>query len=98
MLPWVRVEHLASKVLAANIKLLQEDWQPIALLETFVEKQRFTGTCYKAANWHCIGEIKGRGQYDRCNRHSAPVKAVYLTLSFRQALLGAALWLLSKRE
>ena len=83
ILPWVRVEHLASKVLATNIKVLQDDWQsfyqqPVALLETFVEKQRFKGTCYKAANWHCVGETKGRGKYDRFNKFAAPVKAVYL--------------------
>ena len=83
ILPWVRVEHLASKVLAANIRVLQDDWrqfyrQPIVLLETFVEKQRFKGTCYKAANWHCVGETKGRGKYDRYNNYAAPVKAVYL--------------------
>lgn len=83
ILPWVRVEHLASKVLAANIKVLRDDWhsfyqQPIALLETFVEKQRFKGTCYKAANWSCVGETKGRGKYDRYNNYAAPVKAVYL--------------------
>ena len=55
ILPWIKVNHLASKVLAANIRVLNQDWQQhynqsVALLETFVETNRFQGTCYKAAN------------------------------------------------
>jgi hypothetical protein len=83
VLPWVRVEHLASKVLAANLRVLYSDWhrfyaQELALAETFVDTERFPGTCYKAANWTRIGETKGRGKYDRENRFEASVKAVYL--------------------
>jgi hypothetical protein len=68
ILPWVRIPHLASKVLAANIRVLASDWgrlysHPVALLETFVDQSKFQGTCYKAANWLKIGETVGRGKY-----------------------------------
>jgi hypothetical protein len=96
ILPWVRVEHLASKVLALNLRVLASDWQrfyshEIALAETFVDTERFQGTCYKAANWTRIGETKGRGKYDRENRFAASVKAVYLyplTRDYRERLHG----------
>jgi hypothetical protein len=83
ILPWVRVEHLASKVLASNLRVLASDWQrfyshEITLAETFVDTERYQGTCYKAANWTRIGETKGRGKYDREYRFAASVKAVYL--------------------
>jgi len=96
ILPWVRVEHLASKVLASNLRALPSDWQrfysqEIALAETFVDTERFAGTCYKAANWIRIGETKGRGKYDRQRRAEATVKAVYLyplTRDYRERLHG----------
>lgn len=56
ILPWVTSKCLASKLLAMVARCIPGDWQkrygyrPV-LLETFVEKQRFKGTCYKAANW-----------------------------------------------
>ena len=94
--PWVRVEHLASKVLAANIRMLRRDWwtfynSPVVLLETFVDAERFSGTCYRAANWRCIGKTKGRGKYDRYSRALSSVKAVFvypLAADFREALNG----------
>lgn len=75
---------------------LQRDWfafyrEPICLLETFVEKDRFQGTCYRAANWARVGETTGRGKYDRCNQRTEPVKAVWLyplTRRFREELRG----------
>lgn len=83
ILPWVQVEHLASKVLAANIRVLPGDWlsfycQPLVLLETFVDLGRFRGTCYRAANWQYVGETQGiakRG--NRHHRHDQP-KGVFL--------------------
>jgi hypothetical protein len=83
VLPWVRVEHLASKVLALNLRVLSADWRrfyshDIALAETFVDTERFRGTCYKAANWTLIGQTRGRGKYDREHREASTVKAVYL--------------------
>lgn len=96
ILPWVRVEHLASKALAANLRVLSRDWrrfysQEIALAETFVDTERYQGTCYKAANWSLIGVTKGRGKYDRENRYAASVKAVYLyplVRDYRERLHG----------
>ncbi len=81
--PWINIRHLASKVLALNIRCLQQDWydfynQPISLLETFVEIDRFQGTCYRAANWQYVGKTSGRGKYDRQNKATRPIKAVYL--------------------
>ena len=83
ILPWVRIEHLASKVLAANMRALRRDWlnfynSPVVLLETFVDTQRFAGTCYRAANWNYIGETTGRGKYDRLHQAVSPVKAVFV--------------------
>jgi hypothetical protein len=56
ILPWVEVPHLASHVLSRITKRLSEDWErvyghPIYFLETFVDPERFRGTCYRAANW-----------------------------------------------
>jgi hypothetical protein len=92
----VRIPHLASKVLAANLKVLAADWQrfyahPIVLAETFVDTERFRGTCYQAANWVRIGETRGRGKYDRHNEHAQPIKAVYLRplhKNYRELLHG----------
>lgn len=97
ILPWVSIKHLASKVLALNIRSLPYDWQkfychPITLLETFVDATRFQGTCYKASNWMYAGLTKGRGKYDRYNRANQPIKAVYLyplRKNFREALHAA---------
>lgn len=64
---WVRVPHLASHLLSRVSRRLGRDWQakyrqPIWLLETFVDQQRFAGTSYRAANWICLGQTKGRGR------------------------------------
>ena len=83
ILPWVTVHNLASKILAAIAKRLPTDWedrygyQPF-LLETFVEKDRFRGTCYRAANWIQVGETQGRGKLDRYNLRLLPVKNIFL--------------------
>lgn len=83
ILPWVTSRHLASKLLGMAARRLPRDWltrysyRPV-LLETFVEKQRFEGTCYKAANWINIGDTQGRGKLDRNNLCSLPVKSVWL--------------------
>jgi hypothetical protein len=65
LLPTVRVENLASHVLALALKRLPQDWEeryhvrPM-LAETFVDPTRFDGTCYKAANWTMVGHTAGR--------------------------------------
>jgi len=83
ILPWVNVRNLASSILAAAAKRLGRDWmerygyEPV-LLETFVERNRFWGTCYRAANWLRVGETKGRGKLDRQHRGLSTIKHVYL--------------------
>ena len=66
LFPWVRVKNLASKALALAARQLPQDWRQLhgyrpVLLETYVDPQRHAGTCYKAANWQCLGETAGRG-------------------------------------
>jgi hypothetical protein len=94
ILPWVKVPHLASHILGKVIRRFANDWQkkyghPISLVETFVEKNRFRGTCYKAANFIHVGETKGRSRQDRDQTLSVPVKDVYLyplSQNFREVL------------
>jgi Domain of unknown function (DUF4338) len=97
ILPWIRSYNLASRILAMISRRVSEDWhahyayRPV-LLETFVEKQRFTGTCYKAANWQCVGETQGRGKLDTLNLYMEPVKSIWvypLVRDFRQHLCNA---------
>jgi len=81
ILPWVRVPHLASHILARMARQLPRDWQqvyghPIYFLETFVEPQRFRGTCYLAANWIRLGRTTGRGKDDQTGRANRPLKDV----------------------
>lgn len=92
--PWVHVPHLASHILAMALRRLPDDWQikygfkPV-LVETFVQQDRFRGTCYKAANWQCIGVTRGRTRQDRHNRIKVPVKDIYvypLCRDFRKTL------------
>ncbi len=83
ILPWVRISYLASHLLSQNIKTLVSDWfnwyqyTPI-LLETFVDKERFAGTSYKAANWILAGSTQGRGKNDRDHQKNLSVKEVFL--------------------
>ena len=67
ILPWVRVPHLASHILGRMTRMLCADWQhlyahPIYFVETFIDPQRFAGTCYRAANWTRLGQTTGRGK------------------------------------
>jgi len=83
ILPGIKIANLASWILAQVTRRLREDWQAryahaIVLVETFVEKERFVGTCYRAANWRCVGETKGRGRNDRTTQAALPIKHVYL--------------------
>jgi hypothetical protein len=83
ILQWHSIKNLASKILSTIARQLPSDWEkrygyrPV-LLETFVEKQRFTGACYKASNWIYIGDTKGRGRYDRYNKKELPIKGIWL--------------------
>ena len=82
ILPWIRCKNLASRILALTAKRLPADWQdryayqPV-LLETFVEKPRFAGTCYKAANWRHVGDTQGRGKLDTLHRNAQPLKSIW---------------------
>jgi hypothetical protein len=97
VLPWVRVAYLASHILGQMSRILAKDWQavykhPIYYLETFVDKDRFAGTCYKAANWIYLGDTTGRGKNDKTHRPNRSIKAVWgyaLSKNFRTKLCGA---------
>lgn len=83
ILPWVRVPHLASHLLGRVARRIDRDWREkyghgLRWLETFVEGERFEGTCYRAANWHCVGQTQGRSRQDREHCARVPVKDVYL--------------------
>ena len=98
ILPWVRVGCLASHILARMAKIVCQDWQaiyhhPIYYLETFVDKQRFAATCYKAANWIYLGDTTGRGKNDHTNKANRSIKAVWgypLSKHFRTLLSPGA--------
>lgn len=83
ILPWVRVPHLASHLLGIIARRISDDWMqkyghPIHLLETFVEQDRFRGTCYRAANWIHVGQTQGRSRNDSDRTLRVPIKDVYL--------------------
>ena len=83
ILPWVRVPHLASHILSRVAKRINEDWMEryghrIDLLETFVDRTRFEGTCYRAANWIHVGTTTGRTRNDRHGRARVARKDIYL--------------------
>lgn len=90
ILPWIAAPHLASHVLGLVARRLAADWQaryghaPL-LLETFVDRSRFAGTCYRAANWTCVGRTTGRSRQDRHKTLSVPVKDVYVYPLARRA-------------
>lgn len=94
ILPWVRVKNLASYILGAVSRRLRADWQAyygreVVLVETFVERPRFVGVCYRAANWIYVGRTQGRGRNDRENRYGVAVKDIYvypLVRDFRRRL------------
>ena len=91
ILPWVRVQGLASKILALSARQMPHDWQtrygyrPL-LLETLVDTTRFRGTCYRAANWLHVGQTSGRGRMDREHqRHGQAIKDIYVYPLVRDA-------------
>jgi hypothetical protein len=94
ILPWVRVPHLASHILGRMATTLSDDWQaiyhhPVYFAETFIDPQRFRGTCYRAANWVPMGLTTGRGKDDQTHRPNRSIKEVFglpLTRHFRELL------------
>ena len=96
ILPWVRISCLASHILGKMVKVLPKDWErfyghPLYYLETFVDRERFAGTCYRAANWVNVGRTTGRGKNDQTNRANRSLKDVWgypLARDFRARLCG----------
>jgi hypothetical protein len=96
ILPWVKVAHLGSWLLGGVARRIAQDWQakyghPVVLLETFVERERFRGTVYRAANWQRVGVTAGRTRQDRHTCIQVAVKDIYvqpLCRGFRQVLQG----------
>lgn len=92
--PWIRVPHLASHILSLVVRRVSDDWvvkygHQVYLLETFVERDRFRGTCYKAANWIFVGSTTGRGRNSVRGGAAIPIKDIYiypLTPNFRKKL------------
>jgi hypothetical protein len=83
ILPWVRVPHLASHLLALATRRLSADWQaryghPLWLVESFVEVERFAGTAYRAAGWLRLGTTTGRTRQDRYRTLQSPIKSVWV--------------------
>jgi len=92
--PWVRVRHLASHILGLLARRISRDWRalyahPIWYLETFVDRERYCGICYQAANWRYLGQTTGRGKEDnsgRANRSPKDVLGYPLSRDFRDRL------------
>ena len=96
ILPWVQVSCLASHIQGKRVKVLPVDWEriyhhPLHYLETFVDQERFQGTCYRAANWGCIGQTTGRGKNAQTKRPNRSIKGIWgypLSKDFRCHLGG----------
>lgn len=83
ILPWIHVRHLASRLLALNLRRLSADWQrrwnhPVLLAETFVDTTRYRGTCYRAANWRHLGETAGRSKHGNNYSYGGTKKALFV--------------------
>ena len=94
ILPWIHVPHLGSHILSRVTAKLSTDWErmyghPIWFVETFIDPDRFRGTCYRAANWILLGRTTGRGKDDQTHRPNRSIKEVFglpLTRKFRELL------------
>lgn len=94
ILPWVRIPHLASHILGRMTSVLSDDWtqlygHPVYFAETFIDPDRFKGTCYRAANWVLMGRTTGRGKASNSytpNRSIKEVLGLPLTRRFRDLL------------
>jgi hypothetical protein len=83
IMPWVQVANLASHSLSCVIRRVSQDWQdkyahPIYMLEKFVDRSRYRGTCYQAANWVCTGQTTGRTRNDRYQHIHTSRKDLYV--------------------
>lgn len=98
ILPWVRIPNLASHVLSQAAERLKRDWwlrygvEPV-LLETLVDRSRYAGTCYRAANWISLGLTQGRGRMDRSGKAEGERKEIFvfpLKRDWQRQLCGLA--------
>jgi phage FluMu protein Com len=95
IVPWTRVPHLASHLLARVARRIQSDWQAlyhhrVHLLESFVDTERFVGTCYRAAGWQCVGRSDGRGTKSKSGAQTS-IKELWVKpmgKDFRRKLLA----------
>lgn len=98
ILPWVRVRNLASHLLSRSAKRVVEEWpvvygHPIWLLTTFIDTERFAGTCYRAAGWRYLGSTTGRGKNDQSHKPTRSIKAAWaypIVEDFRARLCSVA--------
>ena len=94
ILPWIQVRYLASHLLSRVARIIAGDWQalyhhPVYFLETFVDTERYVGTCYYAANWQFLGKTTGRGKDNNSHKPNRSIKDVLgyqLSRDFRQKL------------
>ncbi len=94
ILPFVEVAHLASHILSRMARALPVDWEriyghPVYFVETFIDPERFRGTCYRAANWTVLGRTAGLGKDSHSRKPNRPIKEVLgypLSKSFRHLL------------
>ena len=92
MLPDIHIPNLASRILSLNLRRLSRDWvhvygHPVLIAETFVDTGRFTGACYKAANWLYLGQTSGYGKHSRQYFHHGQSKAIFVRPLSKKALL-----------
>jgi hypothetical protein len=83
LLPWAKAPCLASHLLAQVAGVISRDWQrlyhhPVYLLETFIDPERFRGTCYRAANWQFVGMTTGRGKADQTKQANRSLKQLWV--------------------
>ena len=100
ILPWVKIRNLASKLLSLSARIVPSDWQryynfqPV-LLETFVEKQRFSGASYKASNWICLGQTKGKSRSGMSYYYHGIIKDIYIYPLLKASLVRQRLRIMS---
>ncbi len=83
ILPWVEIPNLASHLLSQSLRRLKEDWFRLYgirlfLVETFVDRARYTGTAYKAAGWKCLGDTQGFSKEGKTYRYHGSRKTVFV--------------------
>lgn len=94
ILPEYGVRNLASYVMSKCLKRIAADWEvsyqvrPV-LVESFVDKEKFSGSCYKASNWVLLGETKGRGRNDKYHENNLSKKYIF-AYELEKGILGPA--------